>query len=275
MFTSIKANHKLLVNELKDFCISRRWIVDAICELVKEVDVVAAIRVRVEQLAGEEQLERLGSEIKLLYADVFKPIPHVDEMLSSVLCKISLKDANKTISARSYSCPCKFCDAWSTLIQQHLDAGRIRPSSLAHASLAFLIPKADTTDLPCWVNDYCQLNSNTVTDSHPLPRMDDILADAGQGKIWSKLDMTDSFFHMKMDPDSIALTAVTTPLGLYEWMVMPQGLQNAPPVHQWQVMAVLRPFLVRFAHIYLDDIIIWSNSLEEHTRHIKLIMDTL
>jgi hypothetical protein len=78
-----------------------------------------------------------------------------------------------------------------------------------------------------------------------------------------------------MDPDSIALTAVTTPLGLYEWTVMPQGLQNAPPVHQQRVTAALRPFLGKFAHIYLDDIIIWSNSLEEHTKHIKLIMDAL
>jgi hypothetical protein len=57
------------------------------------------------------------------------------------------------------------------------------------------------------------------------------LADAGQGKIWSKLDMINSFFHTKMDPESIHLTAVTTSLGLYEWLVMPQGLQNALLVH--------------------------------------------
>jgi hypothetical protein len=87
--------------------------------------------------------------------------------------------------------------------------------------------------------------------------------------------MTDSFFHTKMDPDSVHLTAVTTPLGLYEWLVMPQGLHNAPPVHQRRVTAALRPFLGIFAHIYLDDIIIWSNSIEEHTKHIKLIMDAL
>jgi hypothetical protein len=105
--------------------------------------------------------------------------------------------------------------------------------------------------LPHWVNDYCQLNANTVTDSHPLLCVNDILADAGQGKIWSKLDMTNSFFHTKMDPDSVHLTAVTTPLGLYKWLVMPKGLRNAPPVYQRQVMAVLCPFLGIFAHIYL------------------------
>ena len=87
--------------------------------------------------------------------------------------------------------------------------------------------------------------------------------------------MTDSFFHTKMDPESIHLTAVTTLLGLYEWLVMPQGLRNAPPVHQRRVTATLRPFLGIFAYIYLDDIIIWSHSIEEHTRHIKLIMNAL
>jgi hypothetical protein len=71
-----------------------------------------------------------------------------------------------------------------------------------------------------------------VTDSYPLPCIDDILAEAGRGKIWSTIDMTDSFFHTKMDLESIHLTAITTPLGLYKWMVMPQGLHNMPSVHQ-------------------------------------------
>ena len=166
----------------------------------------------------------LGSKVKDDYSDVFKPIPHVDEMPNDILCKISLKEAGKTITTRSYSCPRKFCEARSILIQRHLDMGHIHLSSSAHTSPAFLVPKADPSDLPHWVNDYRQLNANTVTDSLPLPHIDDILADAGRGKIWSKLDMMDSFFHTKMDPESIGLTVVTTPLGLYEWTVMLQGL---------------------------------------------------
>jgi hypothetical protein len=142
-------------------------------------------------------------------------------MPDSVLCKIELKDTEKTINTRSYSCPHKFWKAWSTLIQQYLDAGCIRPLSFTYASSAFLVPKADAGILPHWVNDYCQLNANIVMDSHPLPHVDDILANADWGKIWSKLDMTDSFFYTKMDPDSSHLTAVTTLLGLYEWLVMP------------------------------------------------------
>lgn len=87
--------------------------------------------------------------------------------------------------------------------------------------------------------------------------------------------MTDGFFCTKMDPKSIHLTAVTMPLGLYEWLVMLQGLRNVPPVHQHQVMEALHPFLGHICQIYLDDIIIWSNSLEEHIQHIKLIMNAL
>ena len=87
-----------------------------------------------------------------------------------------------------YRTPQKYCESWATLIQQHLDAGHIRPSNSKHASLAFLVPKSDVTVLPQWVNDHQILNANTILDTHPLPRVDNILADCAKGKIWSKLD---------------------------------------------------------------------------------------
>jgi hypothetical protein len=124
----------------------------------------------------------LAIPIKVDYADVFAPIPHIDELPTDVYCRIQLKDAYKTISTRTYSTPRKYKDAWATLIQQHLDAGRIRPSNSAHASPAFLVPKTDTVVLPRWVNDYRALNANTVVDSHPLPRVDDILGRLRAGK---------------------------------------------------------------------------------------------
>jgi hypothetical protein len=94
-----------------------------------------------------------------------------------------MKDASKTIMTHSYSCPCKYRDAWKTLIQQHLNAGRIHPLSSLYASPAFIVPKSDPTVLPRWVNDYWQINTNTVTDSYPLPRVEDI------GGHWKRQDM--------------------------------------------------------------------------------------
>src|ERR1700692_3197800 len=199
----------------------------------------AAIRIRDETLAAQKQLDRLSNAVKDKYSKVFNPIPHVDELPTDVYCRITLKDATKTFTTRSYSTPRKYKEAWSTLIQQHLDAGRIRPSNSAHASPAFLVPKSDASALPRLVNDSLALNSNTVTDSHPLPRVDDILADCAKGKIWSVIDMTNSFFQTRVHPDDVHLTAVTTPLGLYEWLVMPMGLRNSPAIHQRRMISAL------------------------------------
>ena len=85
--------------------------------------------------------------------------------------------------------------------------------------------------------------------------------------------MMNSFFQTRMHPDHIHLTAVNTPLGLYEWMVMPMGLKNAPAIHQRRVTAALRHLIGKFCHIYLDDIVIWSNSLEEHEQNVCAVMD--
>ena len=140
---------------------------------------------------------------------------------------------------RSYSTPRKYKEAWAILIQQYLDAGRIRPSNSQHASPAFIIRKADMSVLHHWVNDYRMLNTNTVLDAHPLPCVDDILANCAKGKIWSKLDMTNSFLQTLVHPDDVHLMAVTTPFGLYEWVAMLMGLKNAPPIHQCHMTAAL------------------------------------
>ena len=129
--------------------------------------------------------------------------------------------------------------------------------------------------LPRWVNDYHVLNMNTVLDAHPLPHVDDILVDCAKGKIWNKLDMTNSFFQTCVHPDDVHMTAVTMPFGLYEWLAMPMGLRNSPPIHQCRMTAALQELLGTICHIYLDDIVIWSNSVEEHTRHIRMVLNAL
>jgi hypothetical protein len=118
------------------------------------------------------------------------------------------------------------------LLQQHLDAGCICPSNAPAGSAAFIIPKADPMVLPRWVNDYCLLNTNMVTDCFPLPHVSDILADCRNGKLFAMIDMTNSFFQTRMHLDDIPLTAVNTSWGLYEWVIMPMGIKNAPAIHQ-------------------------------------------
>ena len=159
---------------------------------------------------------------------------------------------------------------WTT--HQHWSVAAINS---AHASPTFLVPKADQHDLPCWVNDYQVLNANTILDAFPLPQVDDILADCAQTTIWLKMDMTNSFFQTLMKPDNIWNTAVTTPFGLYEWIVMPMGLWNSPLIHQYHVTAALWHLIGKICHVYIDDIIIWSKTVQDHTQDVQLVLQTL
>ena len=159
------------------------------------------------------------------------------------MARIKLKDQNHCIKTQNYPCPRKWKEAWHTLLQQHLETGWIHPSSAPAGSGAFIIPKADLNVLPRWVNDYRQLNTNTVTDLFPIPLVHEILSDLGQGKVFAMLDMTNSFFQTRMHPDNIHLTAVNTPWGLYEWVVMPMGIKNTPAIHQHRVTSALRPWI--------------------------------
>lgn len=218
---------------------------------VRKPSVLAAVREHIEILGAQVKLSDHGDKIKADFPRLFDELPHGRDLPTDIYCRIKLKSAEQTIKTRSYSSPRKYRDAWRTLIDQHLESGRIRPSSSQHVSPAFLIPKADPTALPRWVNDYRILNTNTIMDSYPLPRVDEILADCGRGKIFSIMDMTNSFFQTLVHPDDVHLTAVSTPFGLFKWLVMPMGLRNAPSIHQRRVAHALRGLLGKFCHIYV------------------------
>jgi hypothetical protein len=78
-----------------------------------------------------------------------------------------------------------------------------------------------------------------------------------------------------MHPDNIDLTAVNTPWGLYEWVVMPMGIKNALAIHQRRVTAALHLWINRICHVYMDNIAIWSNNVQEHTENIVTILQAL
>ena len=242
---------------------------------VKEFDVAGAIHEHIEVLATKDALLKQEQKLKSEYMKIFEPIPHINELPNEIVAEIHLKDAEKMIKSHSYPSPHKYKEAWQILIQQHLGAGRICQSSSPCASPAFIVLKANPIVLLQWVNDFRQLNENTITDSHPLPRIDDILNDCAKGKIWATINMTNSSFQTRMHPDHVHLTAVNMPLGLYEWLVMPMGLKNAPAIHQWRVTAALHLLIGKFCHIYLDDIVIWSNTVDEHERNVHAVLQVL
>jgi len=177
--------------------------------------IMAAVRDHIEDLAFQELLKEKDVEMKLKFADWFPlRLPDsTDNIPGHMFHHIRLKDPTKVNNGRGYAAPKKYQEPWKRLLDDHLKAGRIRPSSSKFASPAFCVPKyiagiPDLTVNPWWVNGYWALNSNTVRDNFPLPCIDDILTDCEKGKIFGKMDMTNSFFQTQVHPDDIHLTAV-------------------------------------------------------------------
>jgi len=132
------------------------------------------------------------------------------------MAQIPLKDKYKPLKTRKYSVLRAVRPKFKELIYLCLAQGFIQPSSSQFVSPSFVVPKTDPTALPHWVCDYRQLNENTVPDKYQMLIVDDILADCRKGKIWCTIDLTDSFYQMRMHSQDIHKTAVSTPFGTYK-----------------------------------------------------------
>lgn len=193
---------------------------------------VAALCAHVSSLAKMEKLATLDTKVKAKFADQFpSELLHVTELPTMVYHQILMYPHSKISVSHHYSCTRKYQEAWKTLIDQHECAGQICPSSSEYASPSFIIPKADPTVLPRWVNNFHLINAATVPDNYLMSLISDILADCTKGHFWRKIDMMNSFQTL-VHPDNIRFTVTLTPFGLWEWVVMPMGLRNSPATHQ-------------------------------------------
>jgi hypothetical protein len=106
-----------------------------------------------------------------------------------------------------------------------------------------MIPKKDPKAKPRVVHDYQELNANTVLDHYPLPLLEDIKRPMARAKIRGKLDFPIAYAQIWMHDDDIHKTAFKTPFGMFEWLVMPQGLCNALGTFQRYINWVLRKYI--------------------------------
>ncbi|KAK3568728.1 hypothetical protein QTP86_014757, partial [Hemibagrus guttatus] len=145
--------------------------------------------------------------------------------------------------------------------------GVIEESCSPWASPVVLVKKKCGTWRFCV--DYRRLNSVTIKDSHPLPRVDDTL-DALAGAVWfSTLDFSNGYWQVEVAEDDREKTAFTTGQGLYQWRSMPMGLSNAPATFQRLMELVFRGLPWHICMVYLDDILIYSKTFEEHLSSLK------
>jgi hypothetical protein len=158
-------------------------------------------------------------------------------------------------------------------IQELLQNGHIIPNSSPCGSPIVLVQKMDGTWQLCI--DYIALNKITVRNCYPIPRIDDLLDLLKGEKFFSKIDLKSSYHQVPIEPTDAWKTTSKSKEGLYEWLVMPFGLKNAPTTFMRLMDDALRPFTNSFVVVYLDDILVFSRTWEEHMRHIQQVLSTL
>src|SRR6185369_7928272 len=158
-------------------------------------------------------------------------------------------------------------------IQRMLLEGLIERSTGPWAAPVVLVRKKNGKLRFCV--DYRELNSITVKDAYPLPRIDDMLDSFGKAQWFTSLDLASGYWQVEMKPEDRAKTAFITQFGTYQFKVMPFGLCNAPATFQRLMDEVLRGHLWKFVMVYLDDVIIYSDTFEQHLEHLRVIFDRL
>lgn len=156
-------------------------------------------------------------------------------------------------------------------VQYMLDNGLAEPCSSNWASPCLLVKKADSSLRLC--TDYRKVNSLSKPDLYPLPRMEDCIDQVGSAKFVSKFDLLKGYWQVPLSKRAREIAAFITPFGLYSYIVMPFGLRNAPATFQRLMNRVVAG--LNGCAVYLDDVVVFSDTWETHVQHIKALLDRL
>ena len=158
-------------------------------------------------------------------------------------------------------------------LKELLEAGFIQPSKDPYGAPVLFQKKHDGSLRMCI--DYQALNKVTVKNKYPIPLIADLFDQLGRAKYFTKLDLRSGYYQVRIFEGDEPKTTCVTRYGSYEFLVMPFGLTNAPATFCTLMNKIFHPFLDKFVVVYLDDIVIYSNTLEEHVDHLGRVFQLL
>ncbi|MBN2235990.1 MAG: hypothetical protein JW729_00435, partial [Bacteroidales bacterium] len=186
---------------------------------------------------------------------------------------------NEPVWSRAYPYPMSANKFVNEEIERLLKHDIIRPSRSPYNAPIWVVPKKglneDGTSKSRLVIDYKKLNAKTIRDRYPMPHISVILSNLGKAKFFSVIDLESGFHQILIEEKDREKTAFSVNGAKYEFNRLAFGLKNSPSVFQRAVDDVLRAFVGIFIFIYMDDVIIFSESKEQHMKHIELVITAL
>jgi RNase H-like domain found in reverse transcriptase/Reverse transcriptase (RNA-dependent DNA polymerase)/Integrase zinc binding domain/Retroviral aspartyl protease/Zinc knuckle len=232
----------------------------------------------VSMLTPEEQrIESVREELRQYAEPLCREMAETSlPPLRAINHTIPLIDESKTYSWRPSRCPEALRAEWAEKRDAYLKSGRWKIAPVGNTVPMLLIPKPGTNPPQLrTVVDLRERNKNTHKMTSPLPDMDGMLRRTASKPYRTSLDLKNAYEQIRIIPEHVERSSVTTPDGNMVSLVTQQGDCNAPATHQALMNYLFSSYIGRFLDIYLDDIVIYSDTLDEHVEHVKLVLDIL
>ena len=206
------------------------------------------------------------------FVDVFGEVPSFP-LKREVDFSIDLVPGSVPISKTPYRMGTPELKELQIQLEELLKKGYIRPSVSPWGAPFLFVRKKDGTLRLCI--DFRQLNKATVKNRYPLPRIDDLFDQLRGAKIHSKIDLRSGYHQVRIKEENISKTTFRTRYGHYKFIAVSFGLTNAPTTFMCLLNGVFKNYLDKFVIVFLDDILIYSKSEEEHEEHLRIALQVL